>query len=68
MDKNNLIVNAAKIGTKPPVAPAWFTFWVEHQYKPDIKDIKADVTSLKKDVTTIKTRLDNIVKLNNLKE
>jgi hypothetical protein len=26
MNKNNLIVNAAKIGTKPPVAPAWFTF------------------------------------------
>jgi hypothetical protein len=61
MDKNNLIVNATKIGTKPPVAPAWFTFWVEHQYKPDIKDIKTDVASLK-------TRLDNIVKLNNLKE
>jgi hypothetical protein len=64
MNKNNLIVNAAKIGTKPPVAPAWFTFWVKNEFRP----LKDDVTSLKKDVTTIKTRLDNIVKLNNLKE
>jgi hypothetical protein len=64
MDKNNLIVNATKISTKSPAAPAWFTFWVKNEFRP----LKADVASLKKDVTTIKTRFDNIVKLNNLKE
>jgi hypothetical protein len=33
-----------------------------------VKQIASDVEGIKADVTNINTRLDNIVKLNNLKE
>jgi spore coat protein CotF len=57
--------------------PKWFTEFVNKQFKPlatkiekieeDVASLKVDVADLKVRVTKLETKLDTVIKLNNLK-
>jgi archaellum component FlaC len=50
--------------TRKPKVPIWFQDFLENRFS----KVENDICNLKIDIKNINKRLDNIVKLNNLKE
>ena len=57
----SVMIKGVKRSKPEPKAPEWFSSWVKNQYEKDIKHINNRLDNLDK-------RLDNVVKLNKLKE
>jgi hypothetical protein len=81
IDSNSGYVRLTKPTKRPPQPPAWFVYWCENEFRPEIADLKTRVGNLEVKVDNIDKRLsnlearmdklevkvDNIVKLNNLR-
>ncbi len=72
---NRIMVKGIKCYKPEPKAPEWFSSWVKNQYEKDIqhqkqfnKQVLDRIDNVDTRLDTVDRRLNNIVKLNKLKE